>query len=139
MQTLERNDFEYLIQNSVMTYLNSKVENFSSGQLSEHLTNRKCITSDQRILESISGEKIEFDTVPPVQTVLPHNSVSREHKEKVNNEIKSLLQEDVVVKVNMKMESLFPMCFLFQKVMAISALSSISKNLTNMLHMFISK
>lgn len=81
-----------------MTYLNLKVENFSAGQLSEHLSNWKCITSDQSILESIAGEKIEFDTVPPLQMVLPQNSVSKEHKEKVDIEIKSLLQKGVVVK-----------------------------------------
>ena len=81
-----------------MTYLNSRVENFSAGQLSDHLSNWKCITSDQSILDSISGEKIEFDTVPPLQTVLPQNSVSRELKEKVDNEIKSLFQKGVVVR-----------------------------------------
>ena len=80
-----------------MTYLNSKVENFSAGQLSEHLSNAEGITSDQSILESISGEKIEFGPVPPFQTVLRQNFVSREHKEKVDNEIKSLLRKGVIV------------------------------------------
>ena len=74
------------------------MKDFHAGQLSEHLSDWKSITSDQSILESISGEKIEFVSAIPLQTSYPSNSVSKEHKEEVELEIKSLLQKGVIVK-----------------------------------------
>ena len=43
------------------------------------------------------GKKIEFDTPVPLQTVLPNNSISKEHQEQVKIEIESLLQKGVLI------------------------------------------
>ena len=75
-------DFE-LVQDNVLTYLSSQVKDFHAGQLSEHLSDWKSITSDQSILEFTSGEKIESVSAIPLQTSYPSNSVSKEHKEEV--------------------------------------------------------
>lgn len=59
----------------------------------------KQITSDQDILTTISGEKIDFVGCPPIQHSTPYsNGLSKDQLYLVEQEIKSLLQKQVIVK-----------------------------------------
>ena len=91
-------DYELLMQSDIIPYLTSAVRNCQAGQLSGHLNRWKSITSDKSILESNAGEKMESDAPVPSQTVIQHTSISQEHQEQVDKEIKSLLQKGMIEK-----------------------------------------
>ena len=59
----------------------------------------KTITSDEDILATISGEKIEFMDHPPVQHSTPYsNALQQDQLCLVEQEIESLLEKEVIVK-----------------------------------------
>ena len=59
----------------------------------------KQITSDEDILATTSGEKIEFMSYPPIQHSTPYsNALQKDQLSLVEQEIRSLLEKEVIVK-----------------------------------------
>ena len=81
----------------VIPYLKAKVLSFRGGQLSLFHHKWTSLTSDVNILQTISGDCIEFISIPPTQVSYPPNSIPRDHASLVDREIKSLLDKGVIV------------------------------------------
>jgi len=71
---------------------------FRAGQLSLYLTKWQKITSDQHILDIVSGDKIDFIHMPPKQIFCPPNSICKDHFSLAMKEIMSLLTKGVIVR-----------------------------------------
>ena len=79
-------------------YLQHRVKTFSAGQISQFLTNWRDITSDPYILNIVSGDIIEFDSVPTPQISCPPNSVSKQHITFLKQEITTMLAKNVITR-----------------------------------------
>ena len=71
------------------------VSKFQGGQLSKHLQNWKHLTSDQNILNMISGDSISF-TDTPCTKHHAINPLSTDEIPLVNTEIKKLLKKGII-------------------------------------------
>ena len=78
------------METQLIPYLQAKVKSFKGGQLSLYQHEWAKLTTDGSILQTISGECIEFLSEPPSQSAFPPNSIQRDHKSLVDNEILSL-------------------------------------------------
>jgi hypothetical protein len=67
--------FPQFIASTLAPYLESKVNNFQGGQVSQCLYFWKQLTSDKTILQTVSGEFIDFMGDPPAQTSHPPNTI----------------------------------------------------------------
>ena len=85
------------METQLILYLQAKVKSFKEGQLSLYLHEWEKLTTDGSILQTISGECIEFLSEPPGQSAFPPNSIQRDHKSLVDNEILSLQDKGVIV------------------------------------------
>ena len=72
-------------------YLEYKVKNFRGGQISTHLTQWEALTSDKTILQTVVGDTIEFIEQPPEISIIPKNSIAKEHAEQVDTELNNLI------------------------------------------------
>ena len=88
--------FPQFIASTLAPYLESKVNNVQGGQVSQCLHFWKQLTSDRTILQTVSGEFIDFITDPPAQTSHPPNSISKGHIELLDNKIKNLVSKNVL-------------------------------------------
>ena len=77
--------------------LKEAVESFTAGQLSYHIDHWRQLTSDNEILQTILGEKIQFIAIPQ-QRCFPNNSIASIHHDAVHNEIMELVKKRVIVK-----------------------------------------
>ena len=84
----------------VLPYLKAKVHSFRGGQLSLFRHKWERLTTDNNILQTISGDSITFISNPPTQVSYPPNSIPRDHASLVDREIKSLLDRGVIVLCN---------------------------------------
>ena len=58
---------------------------FTAGKLAAHFSQWQSLTSDPEILETVSGCKIEFDTIPSLNKVMVHAVLSETQTESVSN------------------------------------------------------
>ena len=62
-----------------------------AGNLAAHFSQWQSLTSDPEILETVSGCKIEFDTIPGLNKVMVHAVLSETQTESVDTEVSNLL------------------------------------------------
>ena len=77
--------------------MQSKVNNFRGGQLSDFYSEWQKLTSDASILQVIAGDDIKFTELPPTQTSYTPNQINGNHKGLINKEIDNLLSEGIIV------------------------------------------
>ena len=82
---------------SLTPYLRAKVNSFKGGQLSLHIHEWVTLITDATILQTISGECIEFISQPFDQVAYPQNSISRDHMSLVDEEIFALQNNGVIM------------------------------------------
>ena len=85
------------INSSLIPYLRTKVNSFKGGQLSLHIHEWVTLITDATILQTISGECIEFISQPFDQVAYPQNSISRDHMSLVDEEIFALQNNGVIM------------------------------------------
>ena len=85
------------INSSLIPYLRAKVNSFKGGQLSLHIHEWVTLITDATILQTISGECIEFISQPFDQVAYPQNSISRDHMSLVDEEIFALQNNGVIM------------------------------------------
>ena len=90
-------DFDSAVHNQIIPYLRYKVDTFRAGQLSFYLSKWKSLTTDQTILGTVRGERFEFVPSPPDQIAYAPNSISKEHRSLLDQEITGLLQRNIIV------------------------------------------
>ena len=82
---------------ALIKYFENKVANFKAGQLNISYSAWKELTSDPEILETVSGQRIEFDQ-PPVQLNSPvQPNYSCQQGQFIDSEIQNLLKKGVIV------------------------------------------
>ena len=59
----------------LIPYLKNRVVTFSAGQIAHYIENWRKITSDPYILNTVSGDTIDFVRHPPFQQSYPPNSI----------------------------------------------------------------
>ena len=89
--------FHDVIENFIKSYLKSKVDKFQAGQLSVYMQDWKAITSDSTVLNTISGDLIDFVMSPPTLNFCPPNSICKKDAQVVDQEISSLIKKGVIV------------------------------------------
>ena len=93
-------DLSSFVTNFVKPYLAYKVSIFCGGQLSKFLQQWKIITSDQNILQTVRGGKIEFMYAAPTNYLCPRNYIPLENHIQICLEIASLVDKKVVIETN---------------------------------------
>ena len=88
--------FPQFVANTLIPYLKNKVKKFRGGQVSQCLDFWRQLTSDRTILQTVSGELMDFISDPPTQTSHPPNSVAKGHTEMLAKEIESLVSKNVL-------------------------------------------
>jgi hypothetical protein len=84
----------------LIKYFEHKVNNFSAGKVNLFYHVWRTLTSDSEILETVSGQLIEF-TVPPVQQGVPiQPNWSNEKGQFIDSEIDKLLKEELMSRHN---------------------------------------
>ena len=71
-----------------------KVDDFKGGQLRHYIKNWETLTSDQGILNTVRGDTIEFDSMPPARHFVSNRSIPSE-RHLLNIEIIDLLGKGV--------------------------------------------
>ena len=69
---------------------------FKAGKLAAHFSQWQSLTSDSEILETVSGCKIEFDTIPSLNKVMVHAVLSETQTESVDTEVSNLLRKQAI-------------------------------------------
>ena len=69
---------------------------FKAGKLATHFSQWQSLTSDPEILETVSGCKIEFDTIPSLNKVMVHAVLSETQTESVDTEVSNLLRKQAI-------------------------------------------
>ena len=77
--------------------MQSKVDNFRGGQLSDFYSEWSKLTSDTSILQCIAGDDIKFTEFPPTQTSYTPNQINGNHKVLINKETDNLLSKGIIV------------------------------------------
>lgn len=91
---VNRTAYIIFIHGSLKAYLVSKADSFRAGQLATCNEEWQNITSDQDILTTIPGEKIDFVGCPPIQHSTPYSNVlPQDQLHLIKQEIESLLQK----------------------------------------------
>ena len=75
--------------------LNTQLTNLKPGKTKQQLCDRKHLTSDFKLLQTVSGLLIEL-TDELVQT--HHHNCSQQHQIVIDDEIKKLLQKNVITR-----------------------------------------
>ena len=70
---------------------------FKGGQLAYFHKEWERLTTACNILQTVSGDCIEFISNPPTQMSYPPNSISKDHKILAKAEIENLLEKGVIV------------------------------------------
>ena len=97
---LQVNTFSTDVISVLIDYLVHRVSNCKAGQVSKYYDEWCTITSDPSILDTISGEKIEWINDAPQQAGYQVNSSNKDHMSDIENEIKALLKAGVIVKTD---------------------------------------
>ena len=69
---------------------------FKAGQLATHFSQWQSLTSDPEILETVSGCKIEFHSIPSLNKVMVHAVLSETQTESVDTEVSNLLRKQAI-------------------------------------------
>ena len=69
---------------------------FKAGKLAAHFSQWQSLTSDPEILETVSGCKIEFDTIPSFNKVMVHAVLSETQTKSVDTEVSNLLRKQAI-------------------------------------------
>ena len=69
---------------------------FKAGKLAAHFSQWQSLTSDPEILETVSGCKIEFHTIPSLNKVMVHAVLSETQTESVDTEVSNLLRKQAI-------------------------------------------
>ena len=69
---------------------------FKAGNLAAHFSQWQSLTSDPEILETVSGCKIEFDTIPSLNKAMVHAVLSETQTESVDTEVSNLLRKQAI-------------------------------------------
>ena len=77
-------------------YFREKMLSFKAGKLASHFSEWQSLTSDPEILETVSGCKIEFDTIPSLNKVMVHAVLSETQTESVGTEVSNLLRKQEI-------------------------------------------
>jgi hypothetical protein len=81
----------------LVKYFKSRVTNFRAGQISNYLPAWQELTSDPEILETVSGQFIEFE-IQPIQTSMPVQcQLSNIDSQIVDTELQALLSKGVII------------------------------------------
>ena len=78
----------------VIPYLEAKFKNCVGGWISNCLPHWEAPRSDQSILQTVKGDKIEFTEHPYENSCIPKNSISKEHVELIKSELSILLEKE---------------------------------------------
>ena len=73
---------------------------FKAGNLAAHFSQWQSLTSDPEILETVSGCKIEFDTIPSLNKAMVHAMLSETQTESVDTEVSNLLRKQAIEACN---------------------------------------
>ena len=76
-------------------YLHNRCTHFRAGCVTESISNRQMITSDKKILTSVRGATIEFDT-QPYNTQRPQSTFSAEESAIIDSEVAKLLSKHII-------------------------------------------
>ena len=96
LSQIQVSQYESLVP-SLIKYFKHNVANFKAGQLSTSYFAWKELTSDPEILETVSGQRIEFNQ-NPVQLNLPvQPNYSYQQGQFIDSEIQNLLKKGVIV------------------------------------------
>ena len=87
-----RDNFESFLP-ILLEYFREKMLSFKAGRLAAHFSQWQSLTSDPEILETVSGCKIEFDTIPRLNKVMVHAVLSETQTESVDTEVSNLLRK----------------------------------------------
>jgi len=80
----------------IVEYYRFKTKHFQSGQLPNHVDQWRALTSDPEILETVSGQRIEF-THTPIQISPPFQPTwSSKEGQFIDSEVLALLQKGVI-------------------------------------------
>ena len=88
-------DFPPFVESSLRNYLRHRCETFAAGCIAYSLPARRKITSDNEILSTVMGMKIDFDTTPH-QKFLPNCTRSATEKIIIDTEIQKLCSKRVI-------------------------------------------
>ena len=69
---------------------------FKADNLAAHFSQWQSLTSDPEILETVSGCKIEFDTIPSLNKAMVHAVLSETQTESVDTEVSNLLRKQAI-------------------------------------------
>lgn len=69
---------------------------FKAGKLAAHFLQWQSLTSDPEILETVSGCKIEFDTIKRLNKVMVHAVLFETQTESVDTEVSNLLHKQAI-------------------------------------------
>ena len=75
--------------------LENEVKNFRAGQLSLHLQKWHEITSDNEVLSTIEGLKLDFNSTPKTNKI-KKNQFSKSETELMDQEVQKLLSKDII-------------------------------------------
>ena len=81
---------------SLLEYFQGKTKTFKAGSLAAYSHLWQEITSDPKVLETITGQYIEFATFPEQENPLMHTKLSEVQTESVDLEIIQLLTKGVI-------------------------------------------
>jgi len=82
---------------TLLEYLVSQASCFKSGRLASFIDNWRRITSDKEILQMVSGQYIEFDTMLSQKYPPAVRCFSKEENTIIKSEVSSLLKKAVIV------------------------------------------
>jgi hypothetical protein len=91
------NSISIYFNTNILPILTQHINSFYGGQIQTFLPQWETLTSDPAILQTVRGEIIEFLTDRPKNSGYPINCISKDHKEKIDLEITSLLNKNVIV------------------------------------------
>ena len=90
-----RDNFESFLP-ILLEYFREKILSFKAGNLAAHFSQWQSLTSDPEILETVSGCKIEFDTIPSLNKAMVHAVLSETQTESVDTEVSNLLRKQAI-------------------------------------------
>ena len=80
----------------LLEYFREKMLSFKAGKLATHFSQWQSLTSDPEILETVSGCKIEFHSIPSLNKVMVHAVLSETQTESVDTEVSNLLRKQAI-------------------------------------------
>ena len=72
-------------------YLQSNLDNFRGGRLSDFYSEWQKLTSDVSLLQGKAGDDIKFTELPPIQASYTPNQINGNHKESINKELSKVV------------------------------------------------